>query len=73
MDHSTGNGRVCFRLYHCADCVECGVESDSFGLGRLHVGVVHRILKGCLSVGALMANVTIELDFGTRPGRKKQR
>lgn len=62
----------CSGLYHRADCVERGVESDSFGLGRLHVGVIHRVLKRRLSIGALVANVAIELDFGTRPGRKNR-
>lgn len=67
-----GGGGVCCGLYHRAHRVERGVEADGFGLGRLHVGVVHRVLEGGLAVGALVADVAIELDFGTCPGRKKK-
>lgn len=32
-------------LYHRADCIECGIESDCFSLSRLHVGVIHWVFK----------------------------
>lgn len=58
-------------LYHRTHCVERGVESDGFRLGRLHVGVVHRVLKRRLAIGALVANVAIELDLWARPANRK--
>lgn len=60
-------------LYHRADCVECGIESDRFSLGGLHVGVIHRVLERRLAVGALVANVAIELDLRTCPGKENGR
>lgn len=59
-------------LYHSADCIECGIESNCLSLSRLHVGVIHRVFKWCLSVGALMADIAIELDLGTCPGKREK-
>lgn len=69
MNHCVGGGRA-VGLYHRADCVECGIESDRFSLGGLHVGVVHWVLERRLAVGALVANVAIELDLRTCPGKE---
>lgn len=71
-NHCIGGGRA-VGLYHCADCVECGIESDRFSLGGLHVGVIHWILERRLAVGALMANVAIELDLRTCPEKENGR
>lgn len=71
-NHCVGGGRA-VGLYHRADCVECGIESDRFSLGGLHVGVIHWVLERRLAVGALMANVAIELDLRTCPGKENGR
>lgn len=68
--HCVGSGRL-VGLYHRTHCVECGIESDSFSLGWLHVGVIHWVLKRRLAIGALMANIAIELDLWACPVERK--
>lgn len=60
-------------LYHSTDCIEGGIESDCFSLSGLHVGVIHWVFKGCLSVGALMAHIAIELDLGACPEKQNEK
>lgn len=68
--HCAGSGRL-VGLYHRTHCVECGVESDSFSFGRLHVGVIHWVLERRLAIGALVANVAIELDLRPCPAERR--
>lgn len=69
---TVGSDRL-VELYDSADCVEGGVEPDRLSLGGLHVGVVHGVFERRLAVGALMADVAIELDLGACPERNKER
>lgn len=71
LNHCIGSVRVA-GLYHSADCIECGIETNCLSLGGLHVGVIHWVFKGCLTIGALMANIAIELDLWTCPEKQKK-
>lgn len=68
----TGSGRW-VALHHGADCVQSCVESNRLGLRGLHAGVVHRIFKRRLTVGALVAHVAVELDLWACPKNKEKR
>ena len=57
-------------LYHCANCVQVGVESYCLPLHRLGIGVIHGVLKGCLAIVIFMNRTSCVLRFGCSPVRK---
>lgn len=54
-------------LYHCANCVQVGVESYCLPLHRLGIGVIHGVLKGCLAIVIFMNRTSCVLCFGCSP------
>lgn len=71
LNHCMGSGMIA-GLYHSADGIECGIKSNCLSLSGFHVGVIHWIFKWCLTIGALVANIAIELDLWTCPRREKK-
>lgn len=69
--HFTGSGRFA-ALHHSAYCVQRCIKSNCFSLRWLHVGVIHRIFKWCLTIGALVADIAIELDLWACPKNKEK-
>lgn len=60
--------RLLYSCAHCADCELCLVGHDVSGLD---VTVIHRVLECSSAISVLMANVTIEGDFGSSPGKRQ--
>lgn len=52
-------------LYSCAHCADCELSLVGHDVGGLDVAVVHGVLERSPSVGVLVADVTVEGDFGS--------
>lgn len=59
--------RLLYSCAHCADCELCLIGHDVSGLD---VAVIHWVLECSSAISVLMANVTIEGDFGSSPGKR---
>ena len=54
-------------LYHCADCVQVGIEPYCLPFHWLCVGVIHGIFKSCLAIVIFMNWTSCILGFGCSP------